>query len=501
MKRVISFFLVIILCCYTFSSCDIIDKSQFLESDKANKDEINSSDGTNDDNNAEGENNIDEKLDNNENINNDNSENNDNNVNDDNNSDNTGENDDSNSETEKPDYVLVEDIEKVDVPDRFKATYTIDYKKLENAAAAACAKLKAFGESNNASFVDVSSINHKYKLTSNKNWISGMYTGSYLMAYQLTGDSWFSDVVNRHINSYIERETKKIGMDDHDVGFVFMPSCVGAYKVLGNENARDAALRAVEYYYKTSYSREGKFIIRSHKTWESGSGCRTMIDSMMNSSLFFWANSEIDVVDYFNAGKDHTYTTIDLIIRDDGSTYHHYQFDPLTAKPVRGLTFQGYSDESCWSRGHSWGIYGFSIAYSYVNSKEIMDAQREVTYYMLNHLPSDLIPYWDYTFTSGDQPRDASAAAIAICGMLDMAGNLPEDSAQRLIYESAAAQMMESLIDNCTGDIGIEYDGLIHSVTHALPQNRGIEECAPYADYFYLEALARFLKHDFIRPW
>jgi unsaturated chondroitin disaccharide hydrolase len=280
-----------------------------------------------------------------------------------------------------------------------------------------------------------------------------------------------------------------------------MPSCVGAYKVLGNVTAKDVALRAVKYYYGTSYSKEGKFIIRSHKSWASGGGCRTMIDSMMNSTLFFWADSEISNSDYYYAGRDHTNTTIDLIVRDDSSTYHHYQFDPKTAEPVKGLTWQGYSDESCWSRGRSWGVYGFSIAFSYTKSKKIAEAQRDVTYYMLNHLPVDLIPYWDYTFTSGDEPRDASAAAISICGMLDMASYLPTNSAQRLVYESAAAQMMEALIDNCTGDIGVEYDGLIHGVTHGVPQNLAIEECAPYADYFYLEALARFLNHDFIRPW
>lgn len=221
----------------------------------------------------------------------------------------------------------------------------------------------------------------------------------------------------------------------------------------------------------------------------------------MNASLFFWAGQEYGNEAYTEAGLRHTLTTIELIVRDDGSTYHHYQFDPETAEPLYGLTWQGYSDDSCWSRGHSWGIYGFSIAYSYTKNQQIMDAQRDVTYYMLNHLPDDLIPYWDYTFTEGDEPRDSSAAAIAVCGMLDMASYLPKGSAQRVIYESAAAQIMESLIDNCTTNIGVDYDGLIHSVTHGKPQNLSIEECAPYADYFYLEALARYLNHDFVRPW
>ncbi len=392
-------------------------------------------------------------------------------------------------------------LDAINVPERFKTAYQIDENKLRQAAKAATEKLKAYGMENGTGFVGTSSVNYQYTESKNNNWTCGMYTGSYLMAYQITGDVWFSDVVNSHVDSYVEREANKVGMDDHDVGFVFMPSCVGAYKVLGNETARDAALRAVEYYYNTSYSEEGEFIIRSHKSWNSGSGCRTMIDSLMNASLLLWAGIYDNNTAYYRAGRDHNLTTANLIVRDDGSTYHHYQFDPKTAKPLHGLTWQGYADESCWSRGQSWGIYGFSIAYSYTRDNDIKNAQSEVAYYMLNHLPENLIPYWDYTFTSGSEPRDSSAAAIAVCGLLDMAQMLPEGSAQRLVYESAAAQIMEALIDFCTVPIGVEYDGLIHNVTHGKPQGLAIGECAPYADYFYLEALARFLVDDFIRPW
>lgn len=396
---------------------------------------------------------------------------------------------------------LESQLAAISVPDRFKEAYSIDREKLERAAAAATEKLLKIAEEANGAFPQTSSTNYQYVYGANNNWTSGMYTGSYLMAYQLTGDQRFADVVEDHIATYIYREANHVGMDDHDVGFAFMPSCIGAYKILGSETARDAAIRAVAYYYDTSYSEEGEFIIRSYKSWSNGSGCRTMIDSMMNASLFFYMGEYLDNDKYFNAATDHTNTTIDLILRDDGSTYHHYQFDPKTAQPLYGVTWQGYADESCWARGQSWGIYGFSIAYSYTHDEATMDAQRDATYYMLNHLPEDLIPYWDYTFMSGSEPRDASAAAIAVCGMLDMAEALPEGSAQRLIYESAAAQIMEALIDLYTGDIGIDYDGLLHGVTHAKPQGIAIEECSPYADYFYLEALARYLSADFIRPW
>ena len=46
---------------------------------------------------------------------------------------------------------------------------------------------------------------------------------------------------------------------------------------------------------------------------------------------------------------------------------------------------------------------------------------RKVTDYFLKHLPSDLIPYWDFDFDDGSsEPRDSSSAAIAACGMLEM---------------------------------------------------------------------------------
>lgn len=404
-------------------------------------------------------------------------------------------------ETETPDENLESLSNTIEVPERFTKEYTIDREKLERAADAATKKLLKIAEEAKGQFPQTSSTDYQYKYGANNNWTAGMYTGAYLMAYQLTGDEQFADIVDAHVSSFVERALGRVGMDDHDVGFAFMPSCIGAYKVFGSEKAKSAAIVAVEYYYDTSYSEEGKFIIRSHKSWSKGSGCRTMIDSMMNASLLFWAGEHLKNEDYSNAAKNHSLTTADLIVRDDGSTYHHYQFAPETAKPQYGLTWQGYSDESCWSRGQSWGVYGFSIAYSYTQSYEMLKAQCDITDYMLNRLPHDLIPYWDYNFISGNEPRDTSAAAIAICGMLDMAERLPEGSPRRIAYESAAAQLMEALIDNYTSAIDVEYDGLLHGVTHGKPQGLAIEECAPYADYFYMEALARFLCEDFIRPW
>ena len=56
-------------------------------------------------------------------------------------------------------------------------------------------------------------------------------------------------------------------------------------------------------------------------------------------------------------------------------------------------------------------------------------------------------------------------------------------------------------IDTCTDGIGEYDDGLICRVTAALPQKLGIDQTAVYGDYFYLEALLRYIKPDFKMYW
>ena len=386
-------------------------------------------------------------------------------------------------------------------PERFEGAHEIPREKLERAAKLATDKLRELVTKRGFGFPGTCSKNYEYILGENNNWECGMYTGCFWLAYELTGDEFFRQCAESHRPTYRKRIDERIAVDDHDVGFEFTPSCVAEYRLTGNTEARDIAIDAVKYFYEHSYSKKGKFIIRAHKAWDKGSGCRTMMDSLMNAPLLFWAAGELGDQDYFTAALDHTRTTEQYLIREDGSSNHHYQFDPETAGPVRGVTLQGNSDDSCWSRGHGWGVYGFPIAYSYSKADFLKEVHRDITYFMLNHLPDDLIPYWDYDFTSGDEPRDSSAGAVAVCGMHEMIKFLDDADESKAVFKNAASMMLEAIIDKCTGDIGREYDGLICHVTHAKPQGNGIDECAVYGDYFYLEALLRYLKPDWKKYW
>ncbi|MBQ7363369.1 MAG: glycoside hydrolase family 88 protein [Clostridia bacterium] len=387
-------------------------------------------------------------------------------------------------------------------PKKYSNIPEISKNKLERAAEAVVDKLeernRRFGLD---SYPWMCSQNYKYLPRPNNDWQHGMYSGCNWLAYELTGNKYFRECAEYQLKSFRDRLDNRVGVDDHDLGFVFIPSALAAYKITGSEFAYQLAKDAAEYLYEPNYSKEGKFIIRNHKGWNYGTGCRTMMDSLMNAPLLFWGAEATGRPELYQAALDHTRTTEQLLIRSDGSSYHHYQFDPKTAGPVRGLTFQGYSDDSCWSRGHAWGVYGFALAYSYAHEEFLKNVHRGVSYYMLNHLPDDMIPCWDYVFTTPDNYRDASAACASLCGMREMASLLPESDSDKVVFESAAAQLLEAVIDNCTTDIGIPFDGFIHHVSHALPQGYGFDECAVYGDYFYLEALTRYLKPDWVRYW
>ena len=388
-------------------------------------------------------------------------------------------------------------------PERFSKPYTISKEKLIKAASDAADRLEKMGKEHGLEFPGCWSVNYKYEYKHNRNWVGGMYTGCYWRAYELTGNKFFKNMAEKLTATFRQRLDDRIGVDDHDVGFAFLPSCVASYRLTGNEADRQTALDAAEYFYNTGYSKKGKFIIRDWKGWAAGhvEDARTMMDSLMNAPLLFWAAEETGKKEYAEAASAHVKTTEQYLVRNDASTYHHYQFDVETAAPVRGVTLQGRSDDSCWSRGHAWGVFGFPAAYGYNHESYLVDVHRDITYFMLNHLSDDLIPAWDFDFVSDKVIKDSSAGVISVCGMLEMAKMLPDDAEQKSIFESAAAQMLDSAIDRCTGELGIDYEGLLFHVTAALPQKLGIDQTAVYGDYFYLEALSRYLNPDFKMYW
>ncbi|MGL5434821.1 MAG: glycoside hydrolase family 88 protein [Lachnospiraceae bacterium] len=352
-------------------------------------------------------------------------------------------------------------------------------------------------------FPDSNSQNQFYPKSENVEWTTGFWTGQIWLSYEVTGKECMKHAGNIQAESFLQRILKRQDVDHHDMGFLYSPSCVAAWQLTGNETARKAALLAADNLMER-FHEKGQFF-QAWGTIGAADNYRLIIDCLLNMPLLFWASEETGQAVYREKAIAHITTAMQLLIRPDCSTYHTYFFNPETGKPVRGVTHQGNRDGSAWSRGQAWGIYGAAMAYRYVRDGEYVKIFEKVTKFFLEHLPEDLIPYWDFDFDDGStEPRDSSAAAIAVCGLLEMVKYLPEEKAG--YYRQMASRLMYALWQHCAVRDSETSDGLLLHGTYARDSvnnpctNRGVDECNTWGDYYYLEGLVR-LSTDWKPYW
>ncbi|MDU6808790.1 MAG: glycoside hydrolase family 88 protein [Clostridium sp.] len=301
-----------------------------------------------------------------------------------------------------------------------------------------------------------------------------------------------------HTENFEERYNNDFVLNHHDLGFLYSLSAVADYRITGSEKARELGLKAANKL-KGRYQEKGKFI----QAWGNlgdESEYRLIIDCFLNLPLLYWAYEETEDQSYLNVANNHFNTAINNVIRKDSSTYHTYYFDKETGEPTKGVTHQGFKNDSCWARGQAWAILGMPLNYRYnknENSKEVFEA---VTNYYLNRLPEDLIPYWDLIFTEKDgESRDSSSAVITACGIFER-NKFDEDYNNKDIYNKAAHEMLRNLINNYT-TVNEDSDGILMHGVYSWQHNKGIDECNLWGDYFFMEALMRLYKEDWRLYW
>ena len=340
-------------------------------------------------------------------------------------------------------------------------------------------------------------MNNFYQSIPNNYWTTGFWTGEIWLAFEHTGDERLKEAGEIQIDSFLHRIDEKIEVDHHDMGFLYTPSCVAGYKLIGSEKGKEAAVKAADQLI-SRFHEKGEFI-QAWGSMNEADNYRLIIDCLLNLPLLYWATEETGDTKYKDIAEKHIHTTMNNVIREDYSTWHTFFFNPETGEPSHGATCQGYRDGSAWARGQAWGIYGCALAYRYTGRAEYMETFRKVAGYFLDHLPEDLVPFWDLEFTDGSiEPRDSSSASIAACGLLEMAAYMEKDEAKK--YESIAAKIMKSVVDSyAVKDKEISNGLVLHSTysTHTpfnTCDHKGVDECNVWGDYFYLEALTRLIK-------
>ena len=325
----------------------------------------------------------------------------------------------------------------------------------------------------------------------NVEWTPGFWTGILWLCYENTHEEVFKKLAEKNVESFYERIKDQVDVNHHDLGFLYIPSCVAAYKLTGNELGKKAALMAADKLMER-YNAKGKFI----QAWGNvgaSDNYRLIVDAMLNIPLLYWAYQETGKEEYLSVVKNHYATTLKYAIREDGSAYHTFFFDPVSGKPLGGKTRQGYSDDSSWARGQAWLIYGIALNYSRLHDDSDIDTFEAVTNYFLNRLPKDFVSYWDLIFNDGDyQSKDSSATAIAICGMNQMQRFLDPKSEVYPIYEKAQSIMLHNLVESYTEEKTNGITALLNHGVYSWHSGHGVDEGNLWGDYFYLEALTRF---------
>ncbi len=337
-------------------------------------------------------------------------------------------------------------------------------------------------------------VQNYYPKSKNVEWTTGFWTGELWLTWEHTQNDAIKEAALLQVESFLHRIKNKIDVDHHDMGFLYSPSCVAAYKLVGSNIGKEAALLAADNLL-SRFQEKGQFF----QAWgplNEECNYRLIIDCLLNLPLLFWATSVTQNEEYAKKAIIHSKTAMDCVLRDDDSTYHTYYFDHKTGKPLKGVTAQGFCDDSAWARGQAWGIYGTALVFRYTKDPQYLYLFTRVTDFFLSHLPKDWLPYWDFTFTTGSkESRDSSASAIAICGMLEMAIHLEPEKAS--YYRNAAERLLGVLYRTCAVKDSTSCDGqLLHSTyAKTSPYNsckdRGVDECSIWGDYFYREALAR----------
>ena len=322
-----------------------------------------------------------------------------------------------------------------------------------------------------------------------KSWTSGFYPGSLWYTYLYTG--------NEEIKALAEKNTEKLYIEtqivrSHDIGFMVNCSYGNALRITGDEKYREPFINAAHLLTTRFNPTVGLTlswnVTPKRKHWHYP----VIIDNMMNLELLTQAHKLCGVDSLLNVALTHANTTMKNHFRPDYTTWHVVDYEPETGDIRMKVTHQGYSDDSAWARGQAWAVYGYTMMYREVSEPAYLAQAENVAKMLLERLPEDGIPYWD--FDSPDAPdsqRDASAGAIMASSFIELAGHTADKQLSKALMKMAEKQIRTLASDEYLAQPDRNgYFLLKHSVG-SYPSDTEVNVPLTYADYYFLEALLR----------
>ncbi|HJZ82050.1 MAG TPA: hypothetical protein VKD91_16950, partial [Pyrinomonadaceae bacterium] len=233
------------------------------------------------------------------------------------------------------------------------------------------------------------------------------------------------------------------------------------------------------------------------------------IDVMMNVGLILYAGIAAGDRALIDLAHRHCRTTSRTLVRSDGSTAHEGIFDVETGQFLRQSTQQGYSADSCWSRGLAWSLYGFGTCYELTRELEYLKVAEANAEYWMTHIPVGPADYglapWDFNApVEGHLSRkiaDTSAAAIAASGLMNLS-RLTEDGERSKAYLECALRTVNTLASRHLGEPaagrepGLEngqpaWEGILRNGVYHIHKGLGVGESVMWGEFFFVEAMQK----------
>ncbi|MEO8110482.1 MAG: glucuronyl hydrolase [Ginsengibacter sp.] len=320
-------------------------------------------------------------------------------------------------------------------------------------------------------------------------WVSGFFPGTLLRLCQQTKDS---TLLNEALRRMTSLEKEQFNKNTHDLGFMMYCSFGNALQIAPNAGYDSILINSAR-----SLSTRFNPAVGCIRSWNSDpSHFVVIIDNMMNLELLMYAFRQTHDSSFYHIAVTHANTTMKNHFRDNYSSYHVVDYNPVTGAVQEKRTHQGAANESAWARGQAWGLYGYTMMYRETGDQKYLEQAQHIAGFILHNpnLPADKIPFWDF-----DAPgipntfRDASAAAIISSALLELAA-YTSDAAKKREYQKVAAIILDNLSKPPYKTEGDEAGGFLleHSVGH-LPNKSEIDVPLSYADYYFVEAAMRYL--------
>ncbi|NME66804.1 glycoside hydrolase family 88 protein [Flammeovirga aprica] len=333
-----------------------------------------------------------------------------------------------------------------------------------------------------------------------EDWTSGFYAGSLWYMYEYTGEEKWAELATQVTDLL---EDQKNNRHDHDVGFRIFCSFGNGYRLKKDPHYKEVIITASESLGSRFNSTLG--LIRSWddaliQTMDKGFDCPVIIDNMMNLEMLYAASRLSKNNKFHNISVSHADKTLVNHYREDYSCPHVVDYDKKTGKRIKMTFNNGYNETSAWSRGQGWGLYGYTMSYRATKDTAYLKHAEKIASFIINNpnLPKDRIPYWDYRAPETPTARDASAAALNASALLEL--SLYSENGEE--YFKIAEEILRNLsTPEYLAKAGENGHFILKHATGNFRRNSEVDNTLSYADYYYLEAILRYLSITENKPF